>query len=110
MIRGLRPLARGSQPKMTWTISKNRWKSPSPSGSFSPKGLGSWIQVADRIGHVLNTLDPALQVEMIRSGSGVINFGDFRLGEILAIRPLVKGLRPFHKGVTRTGVTHTTPG
>ena len=37
-------------------------------------------------------------------------FGDFRLGEILAIRPPVKGLRPFYKGVTRTGVVNATLG
>ena len=51
-----------------------------------------------------------LQVKRSRSGSGVVNFGDFRRGEILAMRPLVKGLRPFDKGVTRKKITCTTPG
>ena len=64
----------------------------------------------DRIQRILNTLNPALQVKRSRSGSGVVNFGDFRRGEILAMRPLVKGLRPFDKGVTRKKITCTTPG
>jgi hypothetical protein len=35
---------------------------------------------------------------------------DFRLGEILVMRPLDKGSRPFDEGVTRKGVAHTIPG
>ena len=34
----------------------------------------------------------------------------FRLGEILDLRPLVKGLRPSYKGVTSKGVVIATPG
>ena len=57
----------------------------------------------------LEDLNPALQVKRSQSVSEVVNFGDFRLGEILAIRPLDEGLRPFDKEVTRKRVTHTTP-
>ena len=64
----------------------------------------------DRIQRILNTLNPALQVKRSPPGSGVIIFGDFRRGEILAMRPIVKGLRPFYKGVTRKGIVISTPG
>ena len=42
-------------------------------------------------------------------GAELSTFQILTLGEILAIRPLVKGLRPFYKGFTRKGVTDTTP-
>ena len=58
--------------------------------------------MVDRIGDVLDTLNPALQVKRSRSGSQTVNFRDFgprRDSGLLSVYdPSLRGYDPFIRG------------